>query len=90
MENKFTGTVPWVAFSQFEYTGDPAGFIKFLKELEGVLHEVPDIYWVNSQNKADTSARLDVANKALLTVIKNVPEAKEVIKKFKEEREDKQ
>ena len=87
MENKFTGTIPWVAFSQFEYKWSVTGFVEFLTELEWVLHEVPDIFGVNSQNKADTSARLDVANKALLTIVKNIPEAKELIREFKKDRE---
>ena len=76
MEQIFKGTIPWVAFSQFEYKGDTVGFISFLKELESELSNIPDIFGINPQDTADIRNRLEKANKAIIDLQKNFPEVK--------------
>lgn len=73
MEHKFSGTIPWVAFSQFEYKGDPAWFVKFLKELEAELPNIPWVFGVNPQNKEDVISRLEKANKVMISLQKEDP-----------------
>ena len=82
MEQIFKWTIPWVAFSQFEYKGDVEWFISFLKELEWKLNEVPDIFGINPQDKTAVTSRLEKANKALMDMQKQYPDTLEIIKKY--------
>ena len=69
MEIKFKGSVPWVAFSQFEYEWDIDWFISFTKELEWRLAEIPEIF---SQLPVDK--KLNLANGCLVKLQEKYPD----------------
>ena len=78
MENIYKWTIPWVAFSQFEYKWDAAGFISFLKELAWVIDEIPEIFTVvtdtGSNSPNSSTKRLATANKAITAIAAKHPD----------------
>lgn len=90
MELKFTGTVPWVAFSQFEYKGDCEGFIKTLKEIEAILPEIPDAFGVAPNDKMAVQTRLEQQNKVLIKLMEKNPELRVQMKEAREELNNKE
>lgn len=77
MEHKFEWTIPWVAFSKHVFTGSVEWYVEFLKELEKELYKVPDIFWVNPNDKLDVRTRLEKQNKFIVEMIQKFPEVKE-------------
>ena len=80
MEIKFKGTIPGVAFSQFEYEWDIDSFISFLKELEWRLADIPEIF---SQLPVDK--KLNLANGCLVKLQEKYPNIKDDILEYKKE-----
>lgn len=83
MENIFKWTIPWVAFSQFEFKGDPKGFVEFLQELEWELDKVPAIFGINPQDTGDIRTRLEKSNKAIIALQKEFPDTKLFLANYK-------
>ena len=80
MEIKFKGSIPWVAFSQFEYEWDIDWFISFTKELESKLAEIPEIF---SQLPVDK--KLNLANGCLVKLQEKYPDIKNDIIEYKKQ-----
>ena len=62
MDNIYKGSIPGVAYSQFEYKWDSEWFVKFLKELEEQLVNIPTIFALTPD---DATKRLMRANNAI-------------------------
>lgn len=85
MEHKFEWTIPWVAFSKHTFTWSAEWYIEFLKELEKELENIPSIFSKNPDDTSWAKERLLKQNKALVWLVKDIPEAREWLDKYKEE-----
>jgi hypothetical protein len=80
MENIYRWTIPWLAYSNFEYKWDSQGFIEFLKDLENELVNIPEIFSTSTDN---ATKRLMKANSAIKEIQEKYPETKEILLKYK-------
>lgn len=80
MDNKFIWTIPWIAYSWFEYHGNPEWFITFLKELEEQLPNIPEVFSLTPDN---ATKRLMKANNAIKEITDKYPDVREILLKYK-------
>ena len=79
MENIFKGTIPGLAFSQFEYKWNAEWFITFLKELEEQIPNIPNVF---SLTPDWATQRLMKANNAIKE-IQDKFDVKDILIKYK-------
>jgi len=84
MEQIYKGTIPGIAYSQFEYKWDLEWFIKFLKEFENEIDKIPSIFWDGM------AQRLTKANKALVAIQEEFPGTVDLLNRIKEKNKKKE